>query len=85
MKNECCIIWHEENGAYNDNYNKAFSILQMPAGVPVATVALNGAKNAAILALQIVSAMDVSIQNKIIQYKQELKKQVLSKSKIIKV
>lgn len=64
-----------------DGWDSVLSILQMPAGVPVATVALNGAKNAAILAAQIVSVMDISIQNKIIQYKQELKEQVLFKSK----
>jgi 5-(carboxyamino)imidazole ribonucleotide mutase len=64
-----------------DGWDSVLSILQMPAGVPVAAVALNGAKNAAILAAQIVSAMDISIQNKIIQYKQELEEQVLSRSK----
>jgi len=64
-----------------DGWDSVLSILQMPAGVPVAAVALNGAKNAAILAAQIVSAMDISIQNKIIQYKHELEKQVLSRSK----
>jgi 5-(carboxyamino)imidazole ribonucleotide mutase len=64
-----------------DGWDSVLSILQMPGGVPVATVALNGAKNAGILAAQIVSAMDKSIQDKIIQYKQELKEQVMSKSK----
>jgi 5-(carboxyamino)imidazole ribonucleotide mutase len=53
----------------------------MPGGVPVATVALNGAKNAGILAAQIVSASDSSVRNKIIQYKLDLKEQVLEKSK----
>lgn len=64
-----------------DGWDSVLSILQMPGGVPVATVALNGAKNAGILAAQIVSAMDKSIQDKIIQYKQELKEQVILKSK----
>jgi 5-(carboxyamino)imidazole ribonucleotide mutase len=64
-----------------DGWDSVLSILQMPGGVPVATVALNGAKNAGILAAQIVSAKEEKIKNKIILYKQELKEQVLEKSK----
>ncbi len=64
-----------------DGWDSVLSILQMPGGVPVATVALNGAKNAGILAAQIVSVSDSSLRNKIIQYKQELKEQVMDKSK----
>lgn len=64
-----------------EGWDSVLSILQMPAGVPVATVALNGAKNAGILAAQIVSAKDNSILNKIIEYKEELKQQVIIKSK----
>jgi 5-(carboxyamino)imidazole ribonucleotide mutase len=56
----------------------------MPGGVPVATVALNGAKNAGILAAQIVSASNSSVRKKIIQYKQELKEQVETKSEKLK-
>lgn len=67
-----------------DGWDSVLSILQMPGGVPVATVALNGAKNAGILAAQIVSAMDSSIQSKILEYKQELKEQVHLKSKNLK-
>jgi 5-(carboxyamino)imidazole ribonucleotide mutase len=67
-----------------DGWDSILSILQMPGGVPVATVALNGAKNAGILAAQIVSASNSSIRNKIIQYKQELKEQVLTKSEKLK-
>ncbi len=63
-----------------DGWDSVLSILQMPGGVPVATVALNGAKNAWILAAQIVSAMDESVRNKIIRYKQELKQQVIDKA-----
>lgn len=63
-----------------DGWDSVLSILQMPGGVPVATVALNGAKNAGILAAQIVSAMDESIRSKIIHYKQEMKKQVIDKA-----
>jgi 5-(carboxyamino)imidazole ribonucleotide mutase len=67
-----------------DGWDSILSILQMPGGVPVATVALNGAKNAGILAAQIVSASDSSVRNKIIQYKQELKEQVEAKSNKLK-
>ena len=57
-----------------DGWDSVLSILQMPGGVPVATVALNGAKNAGILAAQIVATSDPSVLDKIEQYKEELKK-----------
>jgi 5-(carboxyamino)imidazole ribonucleotide mutase len=63
-----------------DGWDSILSILQMPSGVPVATVALNGAKNAGILAAQIVSVSDSSLRSKIIQYKKKLTDQVLAKS-----
>jgi 5-(carboxyamino)imidazole ribonucleotide mutase len=68
-----------------DGWDSVLSILQMPGGVPVATVALNGAKNAGILAAQIVSAADKTVRDKIIRYKQELKEQVLAKSDSLKI
>lgn len=61
-----------------DGWDSVLSILQMPGGVPVATVALNGAKNAGILAAQIVA--DKDILERIIQYKNKLKEDVLEKS-----
>ena len=64
-----------------DGWDSVLSILQMPGGVPVATVALNGAKNAGILAAQIVSVSKSAVRDKIIEYKTELKEQVLEKSK----
>lgn len=64
-----------------DGWDSVLSILQMPGGVPVATVALNGAKNAGILAAQIVSIMDESIREKVIRYKQELADLVKTKAK----
>lgn len=67
-----------------DGWDSVLSILQMPGGVPVATVALNGAKNAGILAAQIISTADNTIQDKIIGYKNEMKEQVLSKSASIR-
>lgn len=64
-----------------DGWDSVLSILQMPAGVPVATVALNGAKNAGLLALQILSVGDKSIQQKMQTYKQELNDAVMEKVK----
>ncbi|TXE20764.1 5-(carboxyamino)imidazole ribonucleotide mutase [Psychroflexus gondwanensis] len=55
-----------------DGWDSILSILQMPRGVPVATVALNGAKNAGILAAQILGVKDQSIQEKILNYMNEL-------------
>lgn len=63
-----------------DGWDSVLSILQMPAGVPVATVALNGAKNAGILAAQIISVANSLVRDKIIEYKKELKEQVIKKS-----
>jgi len=59
-----------------DGWDSVLSILQMPGGVPVATVALDGAKNAGILAAQIIGASDEAILNKIIAYKEALKLKV---------
>lgn len=62
-----------------DGWDSILSILQMPNGVPVATVALNAAKNAAILAAQILGSHDKIIQEKVIAYKQELANEVTRK------
>ena len=62
-----------------DGWDSVLSILQMPGGVPVATVALNGAKNAGILAAQILSIADQDLQNKMLAYKADLKAQVQKK------
>jgi len=55
------------------------SIVQMPAGVPVATVAINGAKNAGILAAQILGASDPAIRERVAQYKRDLETLVMEK------
>lgn len=55
-----------------DGWDSILSILQMPGGVPVATVALNGAKNAGILAAQILGSADATIQAKVLKYKADL-------------
>lgn len=49
-----------------------YSIVQMPAGVPVATVAIGGGKNAGLLAVQILATHDAALQDKVVQYKQEI-------------
>ena len=67
-----------------DGWDSVLSILQMPGGVPVATVALNGAKNAGILAAQIIGSQDNTVLNKIIAYKEELKTKVEVSSEEIK-
>ncbi|NCP45982.1 MAG: 5-(carboxyamino)imidazole ribonucleotide mutase [Flavobacteriales bacterium] len=64
-----------------DGWDSILSILQMPGGVPVATVALNGAKNAGLLALQILSVGDKNIQKQLIAYKKQLNDEVLEKCK----
>jgi 5-(carboxyamino)imidazole ribonucleotide mutase len=56
-----------------DGWDSILSILQMPGGVPVATVALNGAKNAGILAAQIIGSADKAVLDRIIAYKEGLK------------
>ena len=67
-----------------DGWDSILSILQMPGGVPVATVALNGAKNAGILAAQIIGSQNSSILNKIVEYKESLKTKVEASSKDLK-
>ena len=64
-----------------DGWDSILSILQMPGGVPVATVALNGAKNAGILAVEILSSSNSELLKKVIQYKKELEEKV-NQSKI---
>ncbi|RYY29905.1 MAG: 5-(carboxyamino)imidazole ribonucleotide mutase [Chitinophagaceae bacterium] len=67
-----------------DGWDSILSILQMPNGIPVATVALNGAKNAGILAATIIGAFDPETGEKIIAYKKQLEKEVLQKAASLK-
>lgn len=67
-----------------DGWDSILSILQMPNGVPVATVALNAAQNAGILAAQILSAGDSSLLKKISDFKEELKKKVMDSNSEMK-
>jgi 5-(carboxyamino)imidazole ribonucleotide mutase len=64
-----------------DGWDSILSILQMPNGVPVATVALNAAKNAGILAAQILSVADHDLVKKISDFKAEMHDQVVEKNK----
>ncbi len=64
-----------------DGWDSVLSILQMPSGVPVATVALDGAKNAGILAAQILGSSDPKLQQRIVDYKEMLRNQVLEAAK----
>ena len=64
-----------------DGWDSVLSILQMPNGVPVATVALNGAKNAGILAAQIIGISDSEITKKLVDYKSQLEKKVYDSEK----
>lgn len=67
-----------------DGWDSVLSILQMPAGVPVATVALDGAENAGILAAQILAVSDKALQDRIVEYKEGLKEKVNLASKGLK-
>lgn len=67
-----------------DGWDSVLSILQMPGGVPVATVALNGGKNAGILAAQIIGSQQPEVLDKIIRYKEELKQAVLASAEELK-
>ena len=61
------------------------SIVQMPPGIPVATVAINGAKNAALLAISILGVVNSDIQKKLVEYKKKMEKDSLAKNDTIKV
>ena len=64
-----------------DGWDSVLSILQMPNGVPVATVALDGAKNAGILAAQIIALNDNNVAKKLIDYKSKLQQKVIDSEK----
>lgn len=61
------------------------SIVQMPPGIPVATVAINGARNAAILAASIIGLADNKVQTKLIEFKKKMEKDSLAKNENIKI
>ena len=67
-----------------DGWDSILSILQMPGGVPVATVALNGSKNAGILAAQIIGSFNSNVADRVKAYKKDLEKKVIESSKDLK-
>lgn len=67
-----------------DGWDSVLSILQMPGGVPVATVALDGAKNAGILAAQIIGASDAEVLKAVVDYKEALKDKVHTSAKRVR-
>jgi 5-(carboxyamino)imidazole ribonucleotide mutase len=67
-----------------DGWDSVLSILQMPGGVPVATVALDGAQNAGILAAQIIASSDPDLLEKIISFKESLKEKVIKGAEALK-
>lgn len=67
-------------GSKLDGMDAVFSIMQMPPGVPVATVAIDGAKNAAILAAKIIATSDEALMDKLVAYTREMKEQVVVKN-----
>ncbi|MCF0054721.1 5-(carboxyamino)imidazole ribonucleotide mutase [Dyadobacter sp. CY356] len=68
-----------------DGWDSVLSILQMPSGVPVATVALNGARNAGILAAQIIGASDIAVANRLDIFKEGLKDKVSAMNEELKM
>lgn len=74
----------KSNSNTTEGWDSVLSILQMPGGVPVATVAINGAKNAGILAAQIIAANDEAVLTKVMTYKKELREEVEKKSALNK-
>lgn len=66
-----------------DGWDSVLSILQMPGGVPVATVALNGAKNAGVLAAQIIGSSNPEVMKKVIAYKDDLREGVIESSETL--
>jgi 5-(carboxyamino)imidazole ribonucleotide mutase len=68
-----------------DGWDSILSILQMPAGIPVATVALNGARNAGILAAQIIGCSNPAVLDKVVAYKETLRKKVLESAEALKL
>lgn len=64
-------------GSVLEGMDATLAILQMPPGIPVATVAINGAQNAAILAMQMMALGDESLMNKLVAYKQGLKQKIV--------
>lgn len=68
-----------------DGLDSLLSMVQMPSGIPVATVAIDGAKNAALLAVQIMATNDDKLSDKLLQFKQKMADDVMAKNKNIQI
>ena len=68
-----------------EGMDSLLSIVQMPPGIPVATVAINGAKNAAILAVSMIALVNSDVQKKLIEYKKKMERDSLAKNDSIKI
>jgi 5-(carboxyamino)imidazole ribonucleotide mutase len=68
-----------------EGMDSLLSIVQMPPGIPVATVSINGAKNAALLAVSILGLVNSDIQSKLVQYKSKMERESLAKNENLKV
>lgn len=71
-------------GKATNGLDSLLSIVQMPSGVPVATVAIDGAKNAALLSIQILAVSDSKLSKKLTDYKKQMEKEVLKKNNNLK-
>ena len=67
-----------------DGWDSLLAIVQMPPGIPVATVGVNGAQNAAILAIQMLALSDEKLNNRLLQFKENLKEKVVNANKALK-
>jgi 5-(carboxyamino)imidazole ribonucleotide mutase len=74
------VIGVPVKSANMNGLDSLYSIVQMPPGVPVATMAINGAKNAGIMAVQILAALDENLSRKVIDYKKRLQEEVSEKA-----
>lgn len=78
------VIGVPVKGSVLDGVDALYSIIQMPPGIPVATVAINGAMNAAILAVQILALSDSELAEKFAQYKESLKNKIVKANEELK-
>ena len=78
------VIGVPVKGSVLDGVDALYSIIQMPPGIPVATVAINGAMNAAILAIQMLSLADANLAEKLAAYKEGLKQKIVKANEELK-
>lgn len=79
------VIGVPMKSSFEDGLDSLLSIVQMPPGIPVATVTINGAKNAALLAIQIIATGDESLRAKFVQYKEKMAIESMKKNDNIKL